>query len=241
MINRIFKNMLLAQILSSAAVMICMLVDSIMIGQFLGVDAMAAYGLASPLLFIYTAFGSLVSTGIQVVCSKSITRGDKEKTNICYTTAIMMSLIVSLISLLIVMVFIDRICILLGAEEGSPVFFLTRQYLRGFMFGAPAFLLSQILVPFMILSNNRTRLVVAVSLLTVADVIGDIINVLVGGNIFGMGLASAFSYYVALVIAAGYLFSKSCIYKFVIRKFKLKHCFELLKAGIPTAVNQVAF
>lgn len=245
--------MLLAQIMSSAAVMICMLVDSIMIGQFLGVDAMAAYGLASPLLFVYTAFGSLVSTGIQVVCSKSITRGDKETTNICYTTAIMLALIVSLASLVVVIVFIDKICVMLGAEEGTEIFQLTKFYLRGFMFGAPAFLLSQILVPFMILSNNRTRLVIAVSLLTVADIVMDIVNVFlmkkgvygegfnsVKDGIFGMGFASALSYYVALVVAGIYLLSKKCIYKFVIRKFRLRHCFGLIKSGIPTAVNQLS-
>ena len=161
------KNMLLAQIVSSAAVTVCMHVDSIMIGQFLGVDAVAAYGLASPVLFIFAAFGALLSTGIQVVCSKSITRGDEETTNDCYTSSIILALTVSVVGMLAILLFTDKICVLLGAEEGTVVFDLTKQYLRGFLFGAPAFTLSQILVPYMLLSNNRTRLVVAVLLMTV--------------------------------------------------------------------------
>ena len=40
--------MLLTQILSAMTVTLCMLIDSIMIGRFLGVDSMSAYGLARP-------------------------------------------------------------------------------------------------------------------------------------------------------------------------------------------------
>ncbi|MCR5325027.1 MAG: ATP-binding protein [Lachnospiraceae bacterium] len=242
MIKRIFKNMLLAQIISSAAVTVCMLVDSIMIGQFLGVDAVAAYGLASPVLFIFAAFGALLSTGIQVVCSKSLTKGDEETTNDCYTSSIVLALTVSIVGMIVILIFTDQICVLLGATKGTVVFDLTKQYLRGFLFGAPAFTLSQILVPYMLLSNNRTRLVIAVLLMTVSDILMDILNVLVfDGGIFGMGVASAVSYYVALIAAAVYLLSKSCIYKFVIKRFKWRNVIELLKNGIPTAVNQVCY
>ncbi len=242
MIRRIFKNMLLAQIVSSAAVTICMLVDSIMIGQFLGVDAVAAYGLASPVLFIFAAFGALLSTGIQVVCSKSITRGDEDTTNDCYTASLILAFTVSVIGMLVILMFTDSICVLLGAEKGTVVFDLTKKYLRGFLFGAPAFTLSQILVPYMLLSNNRTKLIIAVVLMTGSDIIMDVLNVTVfDGGIFGMGVASALSYYVALAAAAVYLLSKSCIYKFVIKRFRWRNVIELLKNGIPTAVNQICY
>ena len=49
--------MLAAQILSAMTVMLCMLVDSMMIGRFLGVDSMTAYGLANPVLLIFAAYG----------------------------------------------------------------------------------------------------------------------------------------------------------------------------------------
>ena len=53
MIKRVFRQMLSAQIISSMTVMLCMLVDSIMIGRFLGVDSMTAYGLATPVLLVF--------------------------------------------------------------------------------------------------------------------------------------------------------------------------------------------
>ena len=60
----------------------CLLIDSIMIGRFLGVDSMAAYGLSNPLLLAFTAIGSMVSAGVQVMCSKSLGSGDQKANNI---------------------------------------------------------------------------------------------------------------------------------------------------------------
>ena len=43
MIHKLFKQMVISNVISAMAVMLCLLIDSIMIGRFLGVDAMAAY------------------------------------------------------------------------------------------------------------------------------------------------------------------------------------------------------
>ena len=59
----------------------CLLIDSIMIGRFLGVDSMAAYGLSNPLLLAFAAIGSMVSAGVQVMCSKSLGSGDQKANN----------------------------------------------------------------------------------------------------------------------------------------------------------------
>ena len=64
MIRKLFRQMLLTQILSAMTVMLCMLIDSIMIGRFLGVDSMTAYGLTTPILLVFAAFGSMLSAGI---------------------------------------------------------------------------------------------------------------------------------------------------------------------------------
>ena len=55
MIKKIFRQMLLAQILSSMTVMICMLIDNIVIGRNLGIHAMTAYELASPVLLVFAS------------------------------------------------------------------------------------------------------------------------------------------------------------------------------------------
>ena len=77
MIRKLVRQMLSAQVLSALTVSLCLLIDSIMIGRFLGEEAIAAYGLANPLLLAIGAIGSLLAAGIQVVCSRSLGRGSQ--------------------------------------------------------------------------------------------------------------------------------------------------------------------
>ena len=244
MIKKVFRQMLVTQILSAMTVMICMLIDSIMIGRFLGVDSMTAYGLATPILLVFAAFGSMLSAGIQVMSGKTMGSGDMDATNECYSTSFVLAAGFSVVGVAAVLLFTSPICTLLGAGKPSPdnvVFDLTRDYIRGFIIGAPAFIFAQIMVPYMQISGNRVRLVVAVGAMTVGDVLFDVLNVFViRGGTFGMGLASSLSYYIAFVIGIAYFFKKKCIFKFSFSFVKLKRCVDLIKYGVPTVINQLS-
>ncbi|MGN0481065.1 MAG: MATE family efflux transporter, partial [Lachnospiraceae bacterium] len=86
-----------------------------------------------------------------------------------------------------------------------------------------------------------TRLVIAVVVMTVSDIIFDLLNVLVfHGGMLGMGIASSLSYYLAFIIGIGYFVKKDCIFKFSKKLVKLKSCKNMLKAGIPTIINMIS-
>ena len=241
MIRKLFQEMVASQIVSAMAVTLCLLIDSIMICRFLGVDAMAAYGLTTPVLLAFAAFGSLLSTGIQVVCSKAMGSGDENKINRCFSLAVIIALVVSLVGLAAVVIFADQISILLGAEEGTEVFRLTKRYLIGFVIGAPAFIGAQILVPFLQMSGQRVRLVVAVLTMTVVDIAADLLNVFVlKWDTLGMGLASTISYFVAVGIGIVYFFQKKCVYKFTTKNLGGGLFKEMALGGVPTLVNQIS-
>ncbi len=241
MIKKIFRQMLFTQILSAMTVTLCMLVDSIMIGRFLGVDAMTAYGLATPLLLVFAAVGSMISAGVQVMCGRAMGSGDREGTDACFSVSLFLTLAVSAVGTALVLVFTGPLAELLGAEPGTRVFELTKGYMRGFIIGAPGFMAVQMLVPYMQMSGSRARLVAAVIAMTVADVAADLVNVFaVKWDTFGMGLASSVSYYAALAIGIGYFFKKDCLFRFRRKLIKGKTCAELLKYGVPTVVNQIS-
>ena len=162
MIKKTFKEMLVTQIVSNMTVMLCMMVDSMMIGRFLGVAPMTAYGLASPVLLVFAAFGSMLSSGVQVMCGKTLGSGDREAADACFTASAVLAAAVSFGGLVLVVAFARPLCVLLGAgrpEPGNEVFGLTKDYLLGFVVGAPAFIGAQIMVPYMQISGNRGRLV----------------------------------------------------------------------------------
>ena len=244
MIRKIFRQMLVAQILSAMTVMLCMLVDSIMIGRFLGVDSMSAYGLANPVLLVFAAYGTMLSAGIQVMCGKTMGAGDREGTNACFTASAVMALSVAVAGMLLILLFLSPVCTLLGAGRPGttdPVFGLTRDYLKGFIIGAPAFITAQIMVPFLQISGNRTRLALAVVMMTLSDIALDLLNVFVfRGGTLGMGLASSLSYYIALAVALPYFFRKDCMFKLRLKAVTGKLCGEILKYGVPTVINALA-
>ena len=241
MIQKLFKQMVISQIISAMAVMLCLVIDSIMISRFLGTDAMAAYGFANPVLLVFAAFGSLLSSGIQVVCSRAMGTGDEDKINRCYSLSVIIAAVVSIVGVILVLVFVDPLCAALGAKKGTEAFRLTKDYLIGFVIGAPFFIAAQILVPFLQMAGQRTRLVVAVLGMMVFDIAFDLLNVFVfKKETFGMGIASTVSYVAGVAIGIVYFFSKKCIYKFRAKNLGKGLFKEIAQGGIPTMVNQVS-
>ena len=236
--------MLVTQIVSAMTVTLCMLIDSIMIGRFLGVDAMSAYGLANPLLLFFAAIGSLIATGVQIICGKTVGAGDREGTDACYTVSVLLAAGISVIGVALVFIFLGPLTSLLGAGAPSPdntVYGLTKDYVTGFIIGAPAFLCAQIMVPYMQISGSRTRLVAAVAAMTVTDIVLDLLNVFVfRGGTLGMGLASTVSYYAAFAIGAGYFFRKDCMFRMRPGLFRISLCRKLAACGVPTLINQIS-
>lgn len=238
MIRKLTSKMLLAQVLSVLTTSLCMLVDSIVIGRFLGVRAMAAYGLSSPILLIIGGVGTILSAGVQVSCSKSIGKGLIEEANVGYSSAVGSSLVISMLFLLFVLAFQNHIPTWMGAGTSGELFDSTRGYLIGFSIGAPGCITALVLIPFLQMAGQMGLLISAVVAMTVTDVALDLLNALVfHWGLFGMGLASALSYYVALLVAIWYFFSQKGIFRFRFRNVRISKVAELVKSAIPSVFN----
>ncbi|MBQ8955124.1 MAG: ATP-binding protein [Clostridia bacterium] len=234
MIRKLIRQMLAAQTLSALTVSLCLLIDNIMIGRFLGVQAIAAYGLANPILLVIGAIGSMLAAGVQVACSKSLGSGSKEETDRGYSSAIALMLGISLVFMLLVLALRNPLATAMGAGSEGDLYDQTRDYLAGFIIGAPGSMGALVLVPFLQMAGQSNLLIVAVLGMTVADVGFDLLNVLVfHGGMFGMGLASSLSYYVAMVIAMGYFLSKKCVFTFSFKLISAKKIRELAAGGVP--------
>lgn len=240
MIRKLVRQMLAAQILSAWTVSLCLLIDNIMIGHFLGERALTAYGLANPVLLVMGAVGSMLCAGAQVACSKSLGRGDREETDIGYSSTVAAGELFSLIFMLVMLLLQAPAARLLGAKE--PMLLNdTSRYIAGFSIGAPASVGALMLVPFMQMAGRSGLLIIAVLGMTAADVLFDLLNVFVfHGGMFGMGLASALSYYVAVFIGAGYFLSKKCVFSFSVKRIQWRKIKELVSGGVPSLTGMAA-
>ena len=240
MIQKLVRQMLTAQILSALTVSLCLLIDNIMIGRFLGERALTAYGLANPMLLVIGAVGSMLCAGAQVACSKSLGRGDREETDVGYSSTIAGGLLFSGAFMVLALLLRTPIARMLGARE--PALLVdTSRYIAGFSIGAPASVGALMLVPFLQLAGQSNLLIVAVLGMTVTDVALDLMNVFVfHGGMFGMGLASALSYYAAVLIGIGYFLSKKCVFSFSMKRVKWRKILELFAGGVPSMVGMVS-
>ena len=161
MIKKLFRQMSTTQIISAMTTTICLLIDSIVIGRLISVDAMSAYGIANPLMIVFTALGTMMVSGVQVTLGKTMGRGDLEGMSACYSTSVLMSLGLGAFGVLLVWLAGNPICTMLGAGNpgpDNPVFSMTGDYLRGFMLGAPFFFLNQIMSAYLQAMGKRKML-----------------------------------------------------------------------------------
>ena len=247
MIKKLVRQMLTAQIFSALAVSLCLLIDIVVIGRYLGDEAMAAYQLANPLLLCIGALGTLLSAGVQVACGRSLGTGSRKETNAGYSSAVMVAAVVSVLFMVAVLIFAPFLARAMGAGTSGTLFDMTKGYLIGFSIGAPGSMGALVLVPFLQMAGQGNLLIVGVLSMTVADVALDLLNVLVFpnglfgmGHMFGMGLASSLSYYAAVLISGAYFISKRCVFKFSIHSVSRRKIIELFREGLPAGFNMAS-
>ena len=241
MIKKTASNMLTAQILSALTVSVCLLIDNAVIGKFLGVNCVAAYGLSNPVLLTIGGISTVLASGVQVSCSKSLGKGDLEEINRGFSSAIGIAAVFSAAFLLVVLSLNSVLPTLLGAGKSGELYNNTRAYLIGFSLGAPGCMGSLILVPFLQMAGKSGLLIAAVLGMTIADVVFDILAVTVfKSGMFGIGLASSLSYYTALIVGLGYFFSKKSRFRFVFRKISFAKIGEFFKSGIPAVFTMAS-
>ena len=198
LIARLFKDTVIIILLSMFAATIGNTIDGIITGKFLGTEAIAAFGLTVPYQRFMSIFPSVLAIGMQILCSKALGRGDLREANGIFSLAITAGLAVMVFLTGATFLFSAQIADLLGAENFGGIHSLTIDYLESYSLSLPAMAAVSILTPIMQLDSDRHRALVSVIMLSVSDIIADLISVFVfDGGIWGIGIATAVSYWLA--------------------------------------------
>lgn len=241
-ISKLFRNSVLSIIAAAIATMIGVVIDGIVIGRFLGPDSMAAYGLVAPVINLATAFSGILATGAQVVCAQYLGAGKADKARRVFSMCMLITAVVSVFMMAIVFFFRGNIGELLGARGNSAHLLpLVSDYLLGMLFAFPSVLLLFEFNSLMRLDGDPNRVIVAVVVMTLLDVAGDLLNALViHGGMLGMGLATSISYFAALAIMLLHFTKKDIIFKMSFKNLKLRDLFDILITGSSSAVGSLS-
>ncbi len=233
------------QIVSAVTVTVCLLIDSIVIGRLLGVEAMSAYGLANPVLIIFNALGTMTAIGVQVMTGKAMGKGDIEECRTCFSSSVVMSFVLAAAWMLFIFAATKPLCMMLCAgtpSQDNQLYVMTAEYLRGYIIGAPFFFLSQILTPYLQSMGKRRLTLISVAAMTATDIVFDLLSVYVfHAGMFGIGLSSGLSYLAAALTGIGYFMRKDCPFRFERRGVQFRMAAAIVHGGSPILVNQAFF
>lgn len=212
------------------------MIDLIFISQFIGINGVTVMGYVAPLIMLLGFIGTNVANGARVKTAPFLGAGNLPEANRIFSNAVILGGFISLSTALLIAVFSDGVCFLLGVRD-YDILEMTRQYIFGYIVGLPFLTLAAILTPYLELEGQYKRVVVGAFTMTVIDIAADafVIFVLHGG-MFGLGLATSLSYFISFSVEASFFFKSVSSFHLSAKGVSYKICLDMIKLGSPSGV-----
>ena len=239
LIRSSFSGILTVNIISMVSGILCVMIDAIVTGQFLGADAMAASGLLQPVVMLCNVFGALFGPGAAVVCTRFLGMARRDRVNQAFS--IVMIALTASAAVLAAALFAASplIAAALGGKTGNAeIVSMITAYLRGFSLGLLPMCLNMPLNGLMMLDNDRKRAVAAMLVTLGADVVFDLASaVIFHGGMWGMAIATALSQLAGLVTVLTHFRKRDRVLHFTREGLRFGDLKEVILCGIPTAIS----
>lgn len=240
MIRLIFKRLLLVQLVVSSISILGNTIDGVIVARLLGAGAIAACGLLNPFAIVAAAISDVITSGTQVVCSRSVGAGDKEGANRQLGVAFALSFTISTGMVALGYIFIHELCLILGANPGTLLFFETEAYARGLLPSLiPATPIA--LMMFTCVSNgDMMRCRIAGGSIVSLNIVFSIVSILVfDGGLFGVGLSTSLSTYLVFFYLLGHFKNKSASLRPSFAKLDTHDFRQIIFIGSPRATYKL--
>ncbi len=234
-----FKEHLPATVMTSLAMSLASVVDSMIVGNLLGDTALAAIGLSSPIIFHINLVYMLFGVG-GLTCA-SIAKGERnsKRANQIFTFTIVGGLASMLAYALLVTLFLPQIgWVLTGGDTALAA--LTTAYIRPLVWTGPALLFSSGIALFLRIDGKPNSAARIVLIANAVNLICDYVLIqFLHAGIMGAGLSTTLGYVCGSVVVIPYLLSKKRTFRFVrIPKAEMALSKDVFLKGLPKSLNQ---
>ena len=217
---------------------ISLVVDGLFVGNLIGKEGLASFGLASPVLTFIFALAIIFASGGSSLCSNYAGKGEKERMNNNFTINLMLALIVGIIITVTSPIYITPLSYFLGSE-GSLIN-LTISYLSGLMLATIPIILYELLTVYNRLEGFIQLEIISGTAILITNIIFDIVFVVfLNMGMFGIGLATAISFSIGSIIIATERFSKDSAIKLSKIRNSISEIENLLKYGFPGGLVEI--
>ncbi len=234
-----FSKYLCLSVLITLSATLGMMIDNVIAGNLLGPDAVAAIGMSLPVFMLFSGFAGIIETGAVALSARAMGTRDASRVNMLFSVSLLAALVAGAVLSVCCTAFSSDIATFMGAREGD-LHANTTAFLSGICTGALPILVLQLLMGFLRLDNAPQLGIIAIIIMSVCDVSLNLAAVCVlDAGLHGMGLATASSYCIAVVICCTHFFFKKNTLHLVNPLTHLKELGGILKTGLPDSLTRV--
>lgn len=240
LVSNSLKRYILASIITTAVTNLNTMIDGMLMGNFLGPDALAAVNLCMPVVNGMLALNTLFSSGGVMVAARAMGRMDKDQVykifSLCSGVVWLISLILMCVSGPVSAALAQMVCV------GEKLVPLCQTYIMVLMLGALMLLYSSTLSMFIDVSGYPRIVTFGMSMSVVTNVAMDFVLVkFLRMDIGGAALASVLGNLISMLILGGAVIRKKNMLRLTPKALQsLKMLPELVLKSIPAVVGMVA-
>ena len=218
-----------------------MIVDTIFVGQWIGVLAIAAITVVLPIVFLISSIGMGIGIGGSSIISRALGANNPEKAFLSFGNQISLTVILALLFVIIGNIFSVPILNLFGAK--GTILPIASEYFGVIIYGVPFLAFAMMGTPTMRAEGKPKFAMYAMMIPAVLNVFLDVIFIKVfDWGMWGAGLATSLSYASCGLYILYFFFSSKSELKIIPKNFKLDFNIvtEIAKLGGVTVVRQGA-
>lgn len=214
--------------------------DSIIVGNFVGSNGLAAVGSGTALINLIIAFAQGAAVGAGVVVSQYIGADKKDKIKISVHTSICISIILGLILSLLGIFASPSLLIMMKTPKvvlKSSILYL-QIYCGGLIFNVIYNMATGILNA----AGNSKKPLVYLAIASFTNIILDLLFIKIFNlGVMGAAIATNISQAISCILAIGYLLKVKSDYKLYIKDLKINKetAVKIIKIGLPTAIQNM--
>ena len=214
--------------------------DSVIVGNFVGKNALAAAGAGTSLISLLISFTQGTAVGTGVLVAQYLGAGDKKGVSDAVHTAMVLSLVLGALLSAGGLVFSRTLLIWMGTPEDvldDSALYL-KIYFSGMLFSVLYNMASGILNA----AGNSKRSLLYLACASLTNIVLDLVTVgLLDMGVAGAALATTVSQLVSCVLAIRYLLRSQADYRLQLRELGIKKGMtgRILRIGLPTGIQNM--
>ena len=214
--------------------------DSIIVGNFVGSNGLAAVGSGTALINLIIAFSQGAAVGAGVIVSQNLGARDKQKTKLAVHTAMCIAIILGVI-LSAIGVILSR-DLLIWMKTPKSVLKDSVLYLQIYCGGLIFNVIYNMATGILNAAGNSKRPLIYLAIASVTNIILDLVFIKeLKWGVKGAAIATDISQALSCVLAVGYLLRVNSDYKLIVKELKIhgNTAKQIIRVGLPTAIQNM--